>query len=125
MAQWELYKEFRFEAAHQLPHHDGKCARLHGHSWVMRVYLRGDRLHTTGPKQGMLFDFGDIKKYVQPLLDQYLDHYHLNDSLGMESPTSEAIAQWIYGELKKVNLPGLAAVEIKETCTAGCIYTED
>ena len=125
MAQWELYKEFRFEAAHQLPHHDGKCARLHGHSWVMRIYLRGDRLQETGPKQGMLFDFGDIKKYVQPLLDQYLDHYHLNDSLGMESPTSEVITQWIYQALQKAKLPGLAAVDIKETCTAGCIYTEN
>lgn len=122
MEQWQLYKEFRFEAAHKLPHHDGKCARLHGHSWVLRVHLKGDRLIDSGAKQGMLFDFGDIKQYVQPLLDQYLDHYYLNESLGMESPTSEAIAQWIYGELQKQNLPCLDAIEILETCTSGCIY---
>jgi len=122
MEHWQLYKEFRFEAAHQLPHHDGKCARLHGHSWVCRVYIRGDRLIDSGAKQGMLMDFSDLKKYMQPLLDEYLDHYYLNETLAMESPTSEAIAQWIYGQLAAVNLPGLDAVEIRETCTSGCIY---
>lgn len=122
MEQWQIYKEFRFEAAHKLPHHDGKCARLHGHSWILRVYLKGDRLQDSGAKQGMLFDFGDIKQYVQPLLDDYLDHHYLNETLNMENPTSEAIAQWIYWELQKRNLPGLDAVEIKETCTAGCLY---
>ena len=55
-------------------------------------------------------------------MKNYLDHYYLNDSLGLENPTSEAIAQWIYWELQKRNLPGLDAVEIKETCTAGCLY---
>ncbi|AFY38005.1 queuosine biosynthesis protein QueD [[Leptolyngbya] sp. PCC 7376] len=124
MEQWQLYKEFRFEAAHRLPHHDGKCARLHGHSWVCRVYIKGDRLIESGPKQGMLMDFGDIKQYMKPLLDEYLDHYYLNESLDMESPTSEAIAQWIYRKLKASGLKGLAAVEIKETCTSGCIYRE-
>ena len=122
MEHWQLYKEFRFEAAHKLPHHDGKCARLHGHSWVCRVYIRGDRLIDSGAKQGMLMDFGDLKKYMQPLLDEYLDHYYLNETLAMESPTSEAIAQWIYGKLAAVELPGLDAVEIRETCTSGCIY---
>jgi 6-pyruvoyltetrahydropterin/6-carboxytetrahydropterin synthase len=122
MEHWQLYKEFRFEAAHRLPHHDGKCARLHGHSWVCRVYIKGDRLTDSGAKQGMLMDFGDLKKYMQPLLDEYLDHYYLNETLGLENPTSEAIAQWIYGKLADVNLPGLDAVEIRETCTSGCIY---
>ena len=124
MAQWQLYKEFRFEAAHRLPHHDGKCARLHGHSWVCRVYIQGDRLIETGPKQGMLMDFGDIKAYMKPLLDEYLDHYYLNETLAMESPTSEAIAQWIYQQLAAAKLPGLLAVEVLETCTSGCTYRE-
>ena len=124
MEQWQLYKEFRFEAAHRLPHHDGKCARLHGHSWVCRIYIQGDRLIESGPKQGMLMDFGDVKTYMKPLLDQYLDHYYLNETLGMENPTSEAIAQWIYRKLQAVDLKGLMAVEIKETCTSGCLYRE-
>ena len=68
-------------------------------------------------------DFGDLKSYMKPLLEEYLDHYYLNETLGMESPTSEAIAKWIYEQLKAKNLGGLVAVEIMETCTSGCIYS--
>jgi 6-pyruvoyltetrahydropterin/6-carboxytetrahydropterin synthase len=65
--EWIVYKEFRFEAAHVLPHHDGKCRRLHGHSWVCLVYVKRNQLMTAGPKQGMAIDFADLKKYMQPL----------------------------------------------------------
>ena len=122
--EWIIYKEFRFEAAHKLPHHDGKCSRLHGHSWVGRVYVRGERLIEDGPKQGMIIDSGDIKKYIQPLLDNFLDHYYLNETMGLENPTSEKVAKWIFEKLEKAGLPGLYAVEIQETCTSGCRYTK-
>ncbi|BAU64154.1 queuosine biosynthesis protein QueD [Stanieria sp. NIES-3757] len=122
MEEWLIYKEFYFEAAHQLPHHDGKCRRLHGHSWVGRVYVKGDRLITNGSKQGMVIDYGDIKKYLQPLLDNFLDHYYLNETLSLESPTSEMVARWIFEKLETAGLPGLYAVEIRETCTSGCTY---
>jgi 6-pyruvoyltetrahydropterin/6-carboxytetrahydropterin synthase len=121
---WEIYKEFRFEAAHRLPHHDGKCRRLHGHSWVGRVYVAGDTLMPEGPKQGMLIDFSDISAYVAPIVQQYLDHYYLNETLPLESPTSEAIARWLYEQLAAAGLPGLTAVEIRETCTSGCVYRQ-
>jgi 6-pyruvoyltetrahydropterin/6-carboxytetrahydropterin synthase len=62
---------------------------------------------------------------MQPLLEDYLDHYFLNETLAMENPTSEAIAQWVYEQLEKAQLPGLDAVEIRETCTSGCIYRKD
>ena len=124
MQEWIIYREFRFEAAHTLPHHQGKCRRLHGHSWVGRVYVRGDELKTSGAEQGMIMDFAEVKRYLQPLLDDYLDHYYLNDSLGLESPTSEAIAQWLYEKLVMVALTGLHAVEIHETCTSGCMYRQ-
>ncbi len=122
MEQWLIYKEFKFEAAHKLPHHDGKCRRLHGHSWVGRVYVQGDRPITKGAKQGMIIDYGDIKQYIQPLLDNFLDHYYLNETLNLESPTSELVAKWIFEQLEKAGLPGLYAVEIRETCTSGCTY---
>ncbi|MCD8487597.1 MAG: 6-carboxytetrahydropterin synthase QueD [Desertifilum sp.] len=122
MDEWIIYKEFRFEAAHHLPHHDGKCRRLHGHSWVGRVYVRGNALVKSGPKQGMLIDYGEIKQYIQPLLEDYLDHHYLNETTGLENPTSEAIAKWIYNRLEAAKLPGLYAVEIQETCTSGCRY---
>ena len=120
--EWLIYKEFRFEAAHKLPNHNGKCCRLHGHSWVGRVYVKGDRLIDSGVKQGMVIDYGDIKKYIKPLLDKYLDHYYLNESLAIKNPTSEIVAKWIYEQLETAGLPGLYAVEIRETCTSGCTY---
>jgi 6-pyruvoyltetrahydropterin/6-carboxytetrahydropterin synthase len=120
--EWLIYKEFRFEAAHQLPYHDGKCRRLHGHSWVGRVYVQGNHLIEGGAKQGMLIDFGEIEQYIQPLLDNFLDHYFLNETMGLESPTSEAIAKWIFEKLEKEGLKGLHSVEIRETCTSGARY---
>lgn len=122
MDEWTIYKEFRFEAAHCLPHHDGKCRRLHGHSWVGRVYVKGNQLISEGVKQGMILDYGDIKAYLKPLLENYLDHYYLNETTGLENPTSEAIARWVYEKLEKAGLPGLYAVEIRETCTSGCTF---
>ncbi|MEB3250212.1 MAG: 6-carboxytetrahydropterin synthase QueD [Merismopediaceae bacterium] len=119
---WLIYKEFRFEAAHRLPHHPGKCQRLHGHSWLGRVYLHSDRLIPAGEEQGMVMDFGRLQDYLTPLLEDYLDHYYLNETLGMESPTSEAIAEWIAQQLLARGLKELHSVEIRETCTSGTRY---
>jgi 6-pyruvoyltetrahydropterin/6-carboxytetrahydropterin synthase len=120
---WILSKEFTFEAAHQLPQHDGKCARLHGHSWKAIVFVAGDLLQVTGAKAGMLIDYADIKGIVKPIIDDYLDHHYLNETTGLDDPTSEAIAAWLYRFIKP-NLPGLIAVRIDETCTSSCTYAE-
>lgn len=121
---YTLTKEFRFEASHQLPHHDGKCARLHGHSWRLIVAVTGEELCTEGSKSGMLLDYARMKTVVQPLVDEYLDHWHLNDRLQIESPTSERIARWVYTELvsRFAEPVSLAWVEIGETCTSSCRY---
>lgn len=125
MEEWLIYKEFRFEAAHQLPHHDGKCRRLHGHSWIGRVYVKGNKLIEDGSKQGMLLDFDDIKKYLQPILTDFLDHHYLNETTGLLNPTSEAIAKWVFEKLEASSLPGLYSVEIQETCTSGAQYIKN
>lgn len=104
-----------------LPNHDGKCRRLHGHSWKMRVVVKALTLHATGPKQGMLMDFGDISKVVKPLVEDYLDHHYLNDTTGLQNPTSEELSRWIYKMLEPV-LPNLEAIEIDETCTSSCHF---
>lgn len=122
--EWVIYKEFHFEAAHRLPNHDGKCRRLHGHSFIGRVYVKGAALIDEGPKRGMIMDYGDLKRFIRPLVHDYLDHYDLNESTGLTDPTSEALAKWIYERLEEMGLPGLHAVEIKETCTSGCRYTK-
>lgn len=119
---YTLTKRFTFEAAHMLEHHDGKCRRLHGHSWKAEVELRGDVLWGDGAKRGMLIDYGDVSRAVKPLIEDYLDHHHLNDTLGTDSPTSEFVAEWIFNALKG-QLDGLLwAVIIEETCTSRCRF---
>jgi 6-pyruvoyltetrahydropterin/6-carboxytetrahydropterin synthase len=120
--RWILSKEFTFEAAHQLPFHDGKCKRLHGHSWRGTVYVAGDKLCSDGAKQGMLMDYGDIKKAFNPIVEDYLDHHFLNETLGLKNPTSEEIARWLFNKLKK-DLP-VVGVLINETCTSSCFYSD-
>jgi 6-pyruvoyltetrahydropterin/6-carboxytetrahydropterin synthase len=114
----QIYKDFHFEAAHRLPNVPAghKCARLHGHSFHVRLYVQGE----TGEHSGWVMDFSDIKRAFKPLLEQ-LDHFYLNDIPGLENPTSEHIARWIWQRLQP-NLSELYAVEIRETCTSGCIY---
>jgi 6-pyruvoyltetrahydropterin/6-carboxytetrahydropterin synthase len=116
-----LKKKFTFEAAHYLPNHVGKCRRVHGHSWVGWAEVEGESLHVEGPESGMLVDYNCIAAAVRPLVEDYLDHYLLNDTLEMESPTSEAIAEWIFHRIRGAGLP-VTAVTIEETCTSVCTY---
>ena len=114
----ELYKTFTIEAAHRLPHVPAghKCARLHGHSFRIELRVTGP----LDPHLGWVMDFADVKRAFQPLYDQ-LDHYYLNDIPGLENPTSEVLALWIWERLKPT-LPLLSAVAVHETCTSGCTY---
>jgi len=117
----ELYNDFQFEAAHRLPQvpEGHKCARLHGHSFWVRITITGDM----NPQTGWIMDFDDISQAFSPLLEQ-LDHHYLNEVPGLENPTSEHLARWIWARLKPA-LPELTEVEIKETCTTGCRYRGD
>ena len=114
----EIFKEFQVEAAHRLPNvPDGhKCARLHGHSFKIRVYVSGP----VGEQSGWVMDFADVSAAFKPLYDQ-LDHHYLNEIDGLDNPTSENLAIWIWEKLKPA-LPELCRVQVCETCTAGCIY---
>lgn len=118
-----IKKSFTFEAAHQLMRHDGKCARLHGHSYKMTLYFERESLDQTGSSTHMVFDFGKISEAVKPFIDEHLDHRFLNETLHTESPTAEFIAQYIFGYFH-FTLPYLAAVEIDETCTASAMYAK-
>lgn len=114
----EIYKQFTFESAHRLPNvPDGhKCGRLHGHSFVVE-------LHVSGPideKTGWIMDFADLKEAWKPL-EKVLDHHYLNDVEGLENPTSEVIARWVWRKMRPA-VPLLSSVVVRETCTAGCVY---
>lgn len=115
----QIYKEFTIEAAHRLPNvpEGHKCGRLHGHSFFVRIEVSGK---PTEP-DGWIMDFADIKATFKPIYEQ-LDHHYLNEISGLENPTSENLAKWIWNALKP-KLPALSRIEIKETCTSGCIYT--
>lgn len=114
----DIFKIFTIEAAHLLPNvPDGhKCRRLHGHSFRIEVRVRGD----VDPRAGWVQDFADVATAFKPLFDQ-LDHHYLNEIEGLENPTSENLARWVWQRLKP-RLPGLSEIVVRETCTAGCIY---
>lgn len=114
----EIFREFTFEAAHRLPNvpEGHKCSRLHGHSYVASVHVTGP----VGGETGWVQDFGDIKAAFKPLENQ-LDHHYLNDVAGLENPTSEVLAKWIWDRLVD-ELPNLSEVRVRETCTSGCVY---
>ena len=110
----QIRKHFTFESAHVLPHHQGKCARLHGHSYRLEVAVSGP-LQTAGPAQGMVEDFEVIKSIVKREVIDALDHRYLNDVL--ENPTCEIIVQWIWGRLA-VAFAGLEELVLWETATS-------
>ena len=112
-----LEKTFRFEAAHYLPHHKGKCQRLHGHSWVLHVFVEGPINDLTG----MVVDYGDIKEAVQPYIDARFDHYFLNDL--MPNPTSENVLLYIAMLIEQDTELPWSALSLEETCTASCYLT--
>ena len=114
----ELRKTFQFEAAHLLPHLPAghKCRRLHGHSFQVEVVVAGP----LDARLGWVMDYADISAAFKPLREK-LDHYYLNEIPGLENPTSEEIAVWIWKKLKP-KLPLLAEVVVAETCTARAVY---
>ena len=114
----DISKTFRIEAAHRLPNvpPGHKCARLHGHSFAIEVHVKGP----VDPELGWVMDFADMKAAFAPLFER-LDHRYLNEVGGLENPTSENLARWVWKELKP-RLPLLDHVIVHETCTSACRY---
>ena len=115
----DIFRIFTVEAAHRLPNVPAghKCARLHGHSFRIELHVSGEvDSHT-----GWVMDFAEVKRIFQPAYDR-LDHHYLNEIPGLENPTSENLARWVWNEIKP-QLPLLNKVVVHETCTSGCVYT--
>lgn len=117
----ELFAEFSFEAAHRLPCVPAThpCARMHGHSYQVRISVAGP----VDERTGWVRDFYDIASAFEPLRVQ-LDHHVLNEVPGLENPTSEHLARWLWQELSPL-LSDLRAIEVRETRNTGCIYRGD
>jgi len=114
----DIFKTFQFESSHRLPNvrPGHKCARMHGHSYRVTVTVSGE----IGSVSGWVCDFADLATAWVPL-NQALDHRTLNDVEGLENPTSEHLAIWIWEHLIGT-LPNLSEVKVSETCSSGCIY---
>ncbi len=117
----ELRKSFQFEAAHLLPllPKAHKCRRLHGHSFKVEIAVAGP----CDPRLGWVMDYADLSAAFKPLWEK-LDHHYLNEIPGLENPTSEVLAAWIWKRLKP-RLPLLCEVVVAETCQSRCVYRGD
>lgn len=114
----ELRKTFQFEAAHLLPRlpKSHKCRRLHGHSFRVEIAVAGE----CDPRLGWLMDYAELSAAFKPIWEK-LDHHYLNEIPGLENPTSEVLAVWIWKRLKP-RLPLLREVVVAETCLSRCVY---
>lgn len=114
----EIYKEFKFDAAHHLPmaEEGHKCRNLHGHTYKVAIYIKGK----VDKEKGWVIDYGEIKKAFAPVLNE-LDHAYLNNIPGLENPTAENLAIWIW-DILIPRLPALSKIVVNETDTSGCIY---
>ncbi len=113
-----IFKHFSFDSAHFLPNvpEGHKCKEVHGHTYRAKMYFEGD----LDPHLGWVIDFAEIKKVVNPVINQ-LDHKMLNDIKGLENPTCENIAIWLWDQVKP-SLPSLVKIELYETLSSGVEY---
>jgi len=113
-----IEKDFTFDSAHFLPNTPPghKCGRLHGHTYCITIGIKSDLI----PHEEWVMDFGDIKKIVNPLIEK-LDHQLLNSISGLENPTAEVMAQFIYNQIKPL-LSNLYYIKVQETPSARSIY---
>ncbi len=117
----ELFREFTLEAGRQLPNLPAghPCSRMHGHTFRIQVFIGGE----IQPRSGWIMDFAELDTKIHAIRE-ILDHQVLNGIPGLENPTTELLAQWIWQRLKP-ELPGLTRIVIQENPYSGCIYTGD
>lgn len=115
----EIFKELTFEAAHRLPNvaPDHKCARMHGHSYRVVIHVGGE----VGETSGWVMDFADVSAAAEPVIDE-LDHQVLNEIEGLDNPTAEHIARWVWDRLAS-EIAGLSKIVVYETPTSGASHS--
>ena len=118
LERMDIFRTFHLQCARRLPAlpESHPCSRLHGHSFKIDLTVSGD----IDPAFGWVLDFADIEAAWQPI-HAALDHRCLNDIAGLDNPTSENLAVWLWRQLRPA-LPGLSAVTVMETHDSGCTY---
>ena len=121
MMRIRLTHDFHLESAHHLPGvpAEHKCHRIHGHSFVIEIHIEGD----VDPKTGWLMDYAELQEIFEPVRQQ-IDHRLLNEIEGLENPTSENLAHWIWQKLQPA-LPSLREIVVRESDAARCSYRGD
>ena len=120
MRYGSITKIFRFEAAHHLPGHHGKCARPHGHSYWLEVTIHGPIKDAPGESDhSMVMDFGDLSHIVKNSVIERLDHQDLNAITELHT-TAENLAHWIWGELTANGLSEALLYRIRLWETDSC-----
>ncbi|MDE5753970.1 MAG: 6-carboxytetrahydropterin synthase QueD [Oscillospiraceae bacterium] len=136
---YQLKTSASFDSAHFLSGYHGKCANLHGHHWMIEVCIQGEMLQTQGDKKGMLLDFGDFKKIIRNLADDF-DHALIYEENSLKDttisalqqehfrlisvpfpPTAENFAKHFFALLRKQNLP-VYQVTVYETPDNCAVY---
>ncbi|MDT3705580.1 MAG: 6-carboxytetrahydropterin synthase QueD [Thiobacillus sp.] len=114
----DIFRSFHLQCARRLPAlpDTHPCSRLHGHSFTVELTVSGD----PDPVLGWVLDFADLEAAWQPI-HAALDHRCLNDIAGLENPTSENLAMWLWQQLKPA-LHSLSQIRVMETHNAGCSY---
>jgi 6-pyruvoyltetrahydropterin/6-carboxytetrahydropterin synthase len=113
-----IFKVFYFDSAHFLPNvpENHKCRQMHGHTYKLIVFIEGDNKNNLG----WVMDFAELKNVINPIID-VIDHKVLNEITGLENPTCENIAKWLWVKIK-VKIPALSKIELHETPTTGVVY---
>jgi 6-pyruvoyltetrahydropterin/6-carboxytetrahydropterin synthase len=109
-----------FDASHVIPGHPGKCKNLHGHTYRVEVFVKGDKLDKNDILEGS--DFTLLKKSLADVIGKY-DHKHMNDVI-TGNPTAENIAKTIFGELRDRATNGLEKVRVWESPRSYAEYWE-
>ncbi|MCW4024750.1 MAG: 6-carboxytetrahydropterin synthase QueD [Candidatus Bathyarchaeota archaeon] len=116
---YRLRVEVEFDAAHKLIGYNGKCANLHGHTWRVEVFVRGDQLDDIG----IVIDYNVLKQKLEDITEK-LDHSCLNDNSEIGNPSSENLAKYIFKKMKLPDNVQLEAVRVWENPRSWCEYYE-
>ncbi len=113
-----IFKKFTFDAAHFLPNvpETHKCRSIHGHTYTLIMYIDGQ----PDAELGWVMDFAEIKRTVEPIINM-VDHKLINNVPGLENPTCELMAVWLWNKIKE-GIPMLSKIELHETPTSGVVY---